>query len=325
MSTKKSNNFLIAILGPTGSGKTDFAIKLAQRFRGEIVCADSRTIYRGMDIGTAKPATNQKIITNNQKLKNKKWNQKIITGVPHYLLDIKKPNENFTVAEFKNQAVEIIRDIQARSKIAFLVGGTGLYISALINDLNIPPVAPNFKLRKKLEAAGQKYGWGKLYSQLLRLDPKAKNFVDPQNHRRIIRALEVCLITNQPFSSLRQTGKSPFKTLQIGLNLPRTDLYQKINQRVDQMITNGLAQETKKLLKKYSPRLPAMSGIGYREIIAYLKHKIDLLEAINLIKRDTRHYAKRQLTWFKRDRRIKWLKPTDTIKAVQLIKKFILK
>jgi len=320
MSTKnnlKNNNFLIVVLGPTATGKTDFAIKLAKQFRGEIVCADSRTIYQQMDIGTAKPGPRK------YPRINHKFPQIIIKGAVHYLIDIKKPNENFTAAEFKERALKIIKDVQSRGKIPFLIGGTGLYISAVINNLDIPKIAPDKKLRKKLEVYAKKYGLKKLYAKLIKLDPEAKNFIDAKNPRRIIRALEVCLKTKQKFSQLRQPGQSLFNILQIGLNLPRQELYKKINSRVDQMIKNGLIKETKSLMKKYSPNLPSMTGIGYQQVGLYLKNKITLPEAIELIKKDTRHYAKRQLTWFKRDKNIKWLNQNNTTSAEKIIKKFI--
>jgi tRNA dimethylallyltransferase len=308
MSTKnnlKNNNILIVILGPTAIGKTDFAIKLAKQVNGEIISADSRTVYQQMNIGTAKPSSSQRKL------------------IPHYLLDVRRPDQIFTVAEFKKQALRIIQDIQSHGKIPFLVGGTGLYISAIVNNLSVPQIAPDKKLRKKLEVYIKKYGLKKLYAKLIKLDPEAKEFIDPKNPRRIIRAIEVYLKTKQKFSQLRQSGQPLFRTLQIGLNLPRHKLYEKINNRTDQMIKSGLIKETQGLMKKYSPNLPSMSGIGYKQISLYLKNKISLPIAIELIKRDTRRYAKRQLTWFKRDKNIRWLVSDDAARAKKIIKNFI--
>lgn len=315
MSIKTNLKSLVVILGPTASGKTDFAIKLAKKFKGEIICADSRTIYKGMDIATAKPLGKKSIINNQLSI--------IIQGIPHYMIDIIKPNQTFTVAQFKKIAIKIIKDIHQRGKLPFLVGGTGLYISAIVNNLEIPSVRPDKNLRKKLEKQAKKYGLNYLYKKLLKQDPEAQNFVQKDNLRRIIRALEVCLKTKKPFSQLRQKGKPLFKTLQIGIKIPRQKLYQRINQRVDKMIKMGLVDEVKKLSRKYSFNLPSMSGIGYRQIKLYLQNKKSLNEAIDLIKRDTRHYAKRQMTWFKRDKRIRWLSPTNFKKAQKIIKKFI--
>lgn len=321
MSIKNNLKPLIVILGPTASGKTDLAIKLAKKYQGEIICADSRTIYKEMDIGTAKPIQNKKYKLKTKKQKNLR--PLIIEGVPHYMIDIVRPNQTFTVAQFKKLAIKIIKDIHQRRKIPFLVGGTGLYISTIVDNLEIPHIPPDKKLREKLEKQAKKYGSDYLYKKLLKLDPEAKKFIEKKNIRRVIRALEVCLKTKKPFSQLRQKGKPLFKILQIGIKIPCQKLYQKINQRVDKMIKAGLLKEVEKLAKKYSFSLPSMSGIGYRQIGQYLQKKISLSEAIELIKRDTRHYAKRQMTWFKRDKRIHWIAPKNLKRIQQLIDHFI--
>jgi tRNA dimethylallyltransferase len=305
-------NKLIVILGPTASGKSSLAIKLAKKFNGEIISADSRQIYRGMDIGTA-------------KIKCQMSNVKCqVSGVrcqhiPHHLIDIINPDQEFTVAEYKKRAIRIIKDIQRRGKIPFLVGGTGLYIKAIVDNLKIPKVAPNKALRNKLNKKSSQ----ELIKELKKLDPEAAASLDPANKRRLIRALEVCLATKKPFSKQQIKGKPLFDVLQIGLSLPREKLYKKINQRVDQMIKAGLIDEVKSLGKKYSWDLPSMSGIGYRQIGLYLQGKIDLSTAIELIKRDSRRYARRQMTWFKQDKRIHWLKKKQEIE--KLIKEFIQK
>ena len=292
---------LIVVLGPTASGKTKIAIKLAKDFNGEIISADSRQIYRGMNIGTDKisPLETQ--------------------GIPHYLIDIVNPDEEFTLAQYKELAIKTIREIQERKKLPFLVGGTGLYIQAITDNLEIPTVPPDAKLRSNLERIDQK----KLVEMLKKLDPVGAKKIDLNNPRRIIRALEVCLKTGQPFSSQTRKGKRLFKIIEIGLNPPREKLYQKIDQRVDWMIENGLINEVKSLLKKYPPNLPAFSGIGYQEIIQYLQGKITLEESIQQIKFHTHQYARRQITWFKKDQKIKWVK--NLIEAREIIKDFLKK
>ncbi len=301
---------LIVILGPTASGKTGMSLKLAKKFKGEIISTDSRAIYQGMDIGTAKPKGIRSI-----------KHSIIVRGIPHYLIDVVRPDQEFNVGQFKQKAIKIIKDIRRRKKLPFLVGGTGLYISSIVDNLEIPPVVPDKKLRKKLEKMMDKYGLNYLWRRLIRLDPGAEKFVQQKNSRRIIRALEVCLKTKKPFSKLRKRGRPLFNMLQIGVKLPREALYKRINQRVDKMIEAGLVKEVKKLTKKYSLNLPSMSGIGYQEIILYLQNKITLLEAIDLIKKNTRHYTRRQISWFKRDKRIKWIKNYN--QAERLITNFL--
>jgi tRNA dimethylallyltransferase len=287
---------LIVILGPTASGKTGLSLKLAKKFKGEIVNADSRQIYRGMDIGTGKVVDRR--------------------GVRHYLLDVVNPDEEFTLVDYKKKAVAVIRDILKRGKVPLLVGGTGLYIQAVVDNLEIPAVPPNKKLRAQFEREIKKPdALLKWYKKLLKLDPSAKNVVDANNPRRIIRALEVSLATGQPFSKLREKGEPMFDVLQIGINLPRQKLYEQIDRRVEQMIKDGLVNETKKLLKKYDPALPSMSGIGYKEIGEYLSQKVResesqklLVEAVQKIKYRTHAYARRQMTWFRKDKRIVWIR-----------------
>ena len=285
---------IIVVLGPTASGKSELAVKLARQFNGEIVSADSRQIYKGMDIGTA-------------KTKN------------IHLTDIVRPDQDFTLAQYKKLAVKKIKDIHQRGKLPFLVGGTGLYIQAIVDNLKIPEVKPNAKLRAKLEKEIEEKGLQKVYQKLIKLDPQSKSFVDPKNPRRIIRALEVCLMAKKPFSQSREKGKPLFDVLQIGLKIPQEKLDKKIGQRVEKMMQAGLVEENKKLIKKYSPNLPALNSIGYKEIIQYLQRKIALTEAKKLIKLHTRQYARRQMTWFKKhpapeqvqcrtSNRIKWIK-----------------
>ena len=286
---------LIVILGPTASGKTKMAIELAKIFNGEIVSADSRQIYRGMDIGTDKVKAEE------------------TSGIPHYLIDIINPDQEFSLAQYKKMAIEKIKEIQKRNKIPFLVGGTGLYIQAIIDNLAIPSVKPDLKLRHQLEEKNL----SELQAMLKKLDPKSFEKIDLNNPRRLTRALEVCLKTGRPFSEQTKKGQPLFNFIEIGIKIPSEEADEKINQRVDWMIKNGLIDEIKNLIKKYSLDLPAFSGIGYREIIQYLQGKISLDEAIQEIKIHTRQYAKRQMTWFKKDHRIKWVKNLD--EAIRII------
>lgn len=293
---------MIVILGPTASGKTGLSLKLAKKFKGEIVNADSRQIYKGMDIGTG-------------KVVDKK-------GVVHYLLDVINPSEDFSLADYKNKAEAAIKNILKRGKVPFLVGGTGLYIQAIVDNLEIPAVPPNKKLRAQFEKELKKPGAiAKWYKKLLKLDPGAAKVVDKNNPRRIIRALEVCLATGQPFSKLRERGELLFDVLQLGITMPREKLYKKIDARVDEMIKEGLIDETRKLLKKYNPSLPSMSGIGYKEIGEYLNENYSLAEVVQKIKYRTHAYARRQMTWFKKNKRTKWIK--NYKEAEEKIKKWI--
>jgi len=305
---------IIVISGPTACGKSDLALKLAKKFNGEIVSADSRQIYKEMDIGTAKTYLGQ----NYQKTAPGKYT---ISDVPHHLLDIVKPNQKFTLAQFKKQAVKIIEGILKRGKIPFLVGGTGLYVSAITDNLSIPPATPDKKMRGKIESEIKDKGLDHVWKKLLRLDPAAAEIVDQRNPRRVIRALEVCLTTGRPFSAQRMKGQPLFDVLQIGISVPREKLYAKINRRSDKMMEAGLLTEVKKLAKKYSWELPSMSGIGYRQFRPYLEKQAGLPEAVEALKRDTRHYAKKQLTWFRRDERIRWVKNRQ--EAEILVKKFL--
>ncbi len=337
--TRQALKPLIVILGPTASGKSEMALKLAKKLNGEIVSADSRQIYREMNIGTAKMPPDQIPNTKYQirKLKTKNsyklpaspklqrgeqpTNYKLVNNIPHHLIDIIKPNENFSVAEYKELAVEIIHDIHNRAKIPILVGGTGLYISAIVNNIEIPKVKPNLKLRKKLE----KTPLSRLLKKLEKLDPKTFDAIDKKNKRRIIRALEVTISTGKPFSAQREKGAPLFDCLQIGLDIPREKLYKKIDARVEKMVKAGLVKETKKLSKKYSEKLPSMSGIGYKEIGMYLRSEITLEKAAELIKFATHNYARRQMTWFRKDERTKWVKPDKSgfNKIIKLSKSFL--
>ena len=306
----------IVLVAPTASGKSDLAIKIAFRLRSgrakkfgikgaEIISADSRQIYRGMDIGTAKPT------------------QEEMTTVPHHLINIKNPDQNYTVAEYKRDAIKTINKILKKKKLPILIGGTGLYIKAIIDNLNIPEVAPDLKLRKKFEKEIEKYGLKHVFEKLIQLDPEAAYIVDPNNPRRIIRALEIAIKTKKPFSSQRKIGKPIFDFIEIGLSRPKKDLYKRINKRVDSMIKAGLTGEVEGLVKKHGAKQQSFDAIGYREIINYLNKKITLNKAIDLVKKNTRSYAKRQVTWFRKDKKIHWIR--NEKQAEKLIKKFLKK
>ena len=301
MSTQ--NRKLIVILGPTASGKSELGLKLAKKFNGEIISADSRQIYRKMDIGTSKPTKKERKI------------------IKHYLIDIKKPNQLYTVWEYKRNAIEAINQTIKRDKVPFLVGGTGLYIKAIVDNLEIPKVKPDWKLRKSLELKIKTRGLKSLYDELIKIDPEAAYIVDSQNPRRIIRALEVAIKTKKPFSQQRKKGKSLFDSLEIGLSVSEEKLKEKIEKRVAKMVKIDLVKEVKNLIEIYDKNLSTFDAIGYREIIDYLNKKISLAEAIEKIKKNTWHFAKRQMTWFKKDQRIIWVKSQK--EAEKLVKEFL--
>jgi tRNA dimethylallyltransferase len=294
-------NKLVVILGPTASGKTDLAIKIAKKFGGEVVSADSRQIYRGMDIGTAKPLE--------------------LHGVPHHLIDIKNPNQKYTVAEFKKDAIKAIKNIQKRGKLPILAGGTGLYIKAVVENLDIPKVKANPLLRRKIEKEMQERGLDYVFQKLIKLDPEAVYIVDPKNPRRVIRALEVVLLTKKPFSRQRKIGKPVFDVLEIGISVPNEKLKEKIDKRAEQMVKDGLAREVESLIKKYGINQQAFDAIGYREIAEHLSGKITLAQALEKIKTNTWHFAKRQTTWFNSDSKIRWVK--NYKEAEKLVKEFV--
>ena len=301
---------ILVILGPTASGKTDLGIFLAKKFNGEVINADSRQIYKEMDIATAKPYG---------KLEMQKGVKQVymVEGVPHYLMDIVDPNEEFTLANFKIEAEKTIADILRRGKTPIIVGGTGLYIWAVVDNLQIPKSKPNLAIRAELE----KKTLSELTAMLETIDPESADAVDLKNPRRVLRALEVAIDSGRSFVRSQKKGKPLYNALQIGIECPREILYERINERVDKQIVEGLLDETKKLAEKYSWDLPSMSSIGYRQIGYFLQGKMDLPQAIEVLKRDTRHYAKRQMTWFKRDKRINWISKID--EAEVLIKKFL--
>lgn len=271
---------LIAILGPTAVGKSALAIRLAQEFRGEIISADSRQVYRGMDVGTAKPTREEQAL------------------VPHHLIDLVNPDENFTIAQYQQLAYQVISAIHARGSVPFLVGGSGLYVRAVLEGLTIPRVEPNPARRRELETQAPE----QLYARLQALDPIAADKIDPRNTRRVIRALEVCEAILGPFSALQTREAPDYRVLRIGLTMPRDQLYERINGRVDEMIARGLVAEVRALIEQgYAPDLASMSGLGYRQIAMHVKGEIGLEEAVRQLKRDTRRFVHHQYSWFRLD------------------------
>jgi len=279
-------NRLLAIVGPTGTGKSRLAIRLAQAFDGEIVSADSRQVYRYMDIGTAKPSKEEQAL------------------VPHHLIDMVNPDEDFSLAQYQGLAYRAIEDIKQRGKRAILAGGSGLYVWAVLEGWMIPKVAPDLRLRQRLEMVER----DELYRELAQIDPVAAQRIDPRNVRRIIRAIEVYRQTKVPFSQLQLKTKTQFDSLIIGLTADRGELYRRIDLRVDEMIKAGLVDEVKGLIDRgYNLSLPAMSGIGYKQIAMYLRGELTLPLAIQQIKFETHRLARHQYSWFRlKDDRIRW-------------------
>ena len=279
---------LVVICGPTAVGKTAAAIAVAERLGGDIVCADSRTIYRDMDIGTAKPTSAER------------------ARVKHHLLDIANPDQVVTLATYRELAMAAIAQVRANGRVPILTGGTGLYIRAVVDGFAIPQVPPDPQLRTRLETMERDHP-GALHNRLQRVDPTAAGRIHPRNVRRLIRALEVYEHTGRPISVLQQ--RDPIGTaVQIGLSMDREALYHRIDARVDEQLTAGLVGEVEGLLARgYSPTLPAMEGLGYKEIIGYLQGTASLEDATRRLKQNTRRYAKRQFTWFRHDDRIRWI------------------
>ncbi|MFC1905770.1 tRNA (adenosine(37)-N6)-dimethylallyltransferase MiaA [Chloroflexota bacterium] len=300
---------LIAVVGPTAIGKTKFATHLAQDFNGEIVNADSRQIYRFMDIGTAKPAKIDRAL------------------VPYHLIDIVNPDEPFSLALFKQLANKAIEDIHNRGKLPFLIGGSGLYVWSVIEGWQIPEVPPNIDFRQRLENIANEKGVLSLFEDLKKIDPLSSMSIMPTNLRRIIRALEIYNATGKPPSSFRNKKSPPFLVKVIGLTTERQRLYCMIDSRIDRMISEGLTNEVQELIARgYSLNLPAMTGIGYRQIGLFLQNEISLTEAIQKIKYETHQFARRQYTWFPlNDTRIHWFDVYDTIQEpiTNLVKNFI--
>lgn len=280
----------VVLVGPTAIGKSQLALHLALSFSGEIVNADSRQVYRYMDIGTGKPSLEQRSL------------------VPHHLIDIADPDEVFTLAQYQGLAYKALEDINRRGKLPFLVGGSGLYVWAVMEGWQIPSVAPDLPLRQNLLQRAKEDGGGALYEELKRIDPLAAERIDPRNLRRVIRALEVTISTGVPFSRFQVKKPPPYDMLILGLTAERQELYRRIDHRVDSMVEKGLVEETRKLLEiGYSFALPSMSGLGYRQMGMHLEGALSLPEAIQRMKFETHRFARHQYAWFSlRDERIHW-------------------
>ncbi|MCL4804731.1 MAG: tRNA (adenosine(37)-N6)-dimethylallyltransferase MiaA [Anaerolineae bacterium] len=290
---------LLTIVGPTAAGKTTLAIHLAQRFNGEIVSADSRLFYRGMDIGTAKPSMAERAL------------------VPHHLIDLCAPDETLSLGQYQRLACQTIDAIQTRGRLPILAGGTGQYVWAVVEGWGIPEVAPRPALRAALEELGQ----DTLAAWLVALDPVAAARIEPRNVRRVVRALEVTLVTGRRISDLQRKTPPPYDIYILGLAVDRPTLYRRIDARVDAMMAAGLLDEVTGLLAAgYGAELPPMSGLGYRQLLAYLAGKSSLEEAVERIKFETHRFARQQATWFRRDDpRIMWFDLDEDDQAMEAV------
>ena len=298
----------VVIVGPTASGKTDIGLTLASRYHGEIISADSRQVYRGMDIGTGKEKESSVCIGGESAT--------ITRGIPQYCVDCVDPDASYTLADFQGDAIRSMQKIWARGKTPFIVGGTGLYVQALVDHLDIPNVPPNAAFRAEVECVIHDRGLDQVYLELLKLDPDAADFVQPENKRRIIRALEVATVTGKPFSKMQKRKRRFFIAKQIGADWPREELYARIDRRIDAMFTRGFSEEVRALVQRFSPALPALSGIGYAEVARALSGDITMDAARTIMKKRTHAYARRQLSWFRRDVRIQWVKKLEEADAI---------
>ncbi|GLB46788.1 tRNA dimethylallyltransferase [Philodulcilactobacillus myokoensis] len=279
---------VLAIVGPTAVGKTALSLNLAHQFNGEIISGDSMQVYRHLNVGTAKIMKNE------------------MQGIPHHLINIRDVYERYSAANFVNDAKREINEIKSRNRLPIIVGGTGFYLQALLNDLELGGNHySNSDDRVRLKQYAEKNGKQKLWQRLYQIDPKSAKIIPVNNKRRVIRALEVCKQTDHLFSDQKQ-HKPLFNSFLIGLNTDRQLLYQRINYRVDVMVKSGLLDEAKWLYQQGGVNLPAGKGIGYRELDSYFNHSNELNRSIDLIKRDSRHYAKRQLTWFRNKMNVNW-------------------
>jgi len=287
---------LIVIVGPTAVGKTELSIRLAECLDGEIVSADSRLFYRGMDIGTAKPTAMER------------------ARVPHHLIDVADPDETWSLPVFQKAAAEALTEIHRRGRLPFLVGGTGQYVHAVTHAWTPPSVVPDTRLRAVLDKLNRLNGYAWLHARLQLIDPVSAANIDPRNTRRTIRALEIIFSTGKPASEQRGRGESPYRMLSIGLTRPRPELYARIDARIEAMFAAGFLDEVCSLLAKgYSPHLPTMSAIGYRECVEVIQGGLQVEEAIRRMKRSTRVFVRRQANWFRiDDPAIRWFEAGRT-------------
>jgi tRNA dimethylallyltransferase len=290
MNTERSNKVLF-IIGPTAIGKSKLAIELAKKLNGEIISADSMQVYIGMDIGTAKPSKEE------------------LEEIPHHLINILSPDKLWSVLDFVNNAKRLIEEIVERGKLPIVVGGTGLYLNALIEGHSFPEIQKNTEIRNKLEGEVNEFGSPHLYEKLKKVDPASALKININDAKRIIRALEVYELTGKPLSEQATKDRTSlnFEPVIIGLDMERPALYKKIEKRIDDMLAKGLVNEVKALIKEgYDPKLTSMQAIGYKEVAEHLHGKYSYDELVNILKQNTRNFAKRQMTWFKRFKNVKW-------------------
>ena len=298
MILSKKHNKLLVIVGPNASGKSDLAVKLAKKFNGEVLSADSRQVYKGMNIGTGK-------ITKEE-----------MQGIPHHLLDVASPKRRFSVAQFQKKAIETIKKIQKKGKLPILCGGTGFYIQSVVDGIVIPKVKPDWALRKKLE----KKTCEQLYQQLKKLDPQRAKTIDKKNKRRLIRAIEIVLKTKKRIPPLKK--KVMFDALIIGIKRDKEELKKRIRKRLLKRLKEGMIEEVKSLHKSgVSWKRLEELGLEYRYIAFYLQGKLNYKEMVTQLQKAIENYAKRQMTWFKKDKRILWV--TTYKEAEKLVKKFL--
>lgn len=279
---KKSKPKVIAVVGPTASGKTSYAVSLAHKVNGEVVSADSRLVYKGFDIGTAKPSLEE------------------CEGVPHHMIDIVEPEIDYSAGLYSQDAKKAVMDILSRGKTPIVAGGTGLYFRLLLENYDVPEVPPDYELRENLSA----YTYEELRRMLEKLDPRRASEIEINDKKKIIRALEMAEHLEKPLSEYKK--ELEFEVEWIGLNFPREELYERINLRVEMMVKAGLVEETENLLKQHGRIKNLTCTIGYQEMIAYLDNQMTLDEAKDKLKQNSRNYAKRQLTWFRKNPLIKW-------------------
>ena len=283
---------VIVLCGPTASGKTSLSIELAKRINGEIISCDSMQIYKDMDIGTAKPTEQEK------------------QGIKHYLLDFLSPEVRYSVADYKKDAEKAIEEILKKRKVPIIVGGTGLYIDTLVYGIDYPDIETDLAYRKELEKRAETEGLAKLYEEAYQVDPEAMEKISSNDQKRICRVLELYQATGKTKTQLEIESRKkgvPYEYHVFALGMEREKLYERINQRVDLMIEQGLIEEVEKIWKAYSEFPTAMQGLGYKEVVAYLQKEITKQEMIDKIKMETRRYAKRQITWFKKNKETIWL------------------
>ena len=291
---------VVVIVGPTASGKTAVSIELAKKINGEIISADSMQIYKYMDIGTAKPTLDE------------------MQGIKHYMLDVVMPDETFNVAKYKSMAESAIEEILKKGKVPIIVGGTGLYGKTLVDGIEFADVPGDEEYRNELIEKGYREGAMSIYKELEKVDSESAKKIDPNNIRRVARALEIYKVTGKTKTQLdiesRKEVKYDYRL--FGMEWDRETLYNRIDLRVDKMIEAGLIDEVRNVTEKFKISNTAVQGLGYKEVIEFLNGNISYEEMIEKLKLETRHYAKRQLTWFRRDKRIKWIKPDENATCV---------